>query len=402
MALFASPLVSYRRPHVLGFILYFIVGLVDGAIVPFFPLWAQQSAAIPVEFIGLLFGCYAGGELLAAPFIGGIADRVGRRPVLIISATGVGAGFIALFFAHGVFAAAAVLIVIGLFESVLHPTIYTVVADATPAAEHRRQFSIMRVCSGAGAIAGPLLGTGLVQEGLGYVFLAGGSVMVAGGLMLAISLAETRPFAAGLDDEADDEEGLSALLPAFRDRRLAGLLIWVLLLGVAGSWVEAVMPLYASNQMEMSAASIGYLFAFGAGINTLGQLSLTKLFSRRSPLFITLSAGSALIAAFVLLLAYPHVVTLVMAVCLYSLSQMMTGPLIPTAVNKLAPARLRATYMAALSVVSDLQGSVGPATGTALFALAFTLPWAVGIPLVGLAVTGLGLALSAGDKSANR
>ncbi|NWC61453.1 MFS transporter [Cedecea sp. P7760] len=401
MALFTSPVIAYREPHVLGFILYFIVGLVDGAIVPFFPLWAQQSAAIPVEFIGLLFGCYAGGELLAAPFIGGIADRVGRRPVLIISATGVGAGFIALFFAHGVFAAAAVLIVIGLFESVLHPTIYTIVADATPEAEHRRQFSIMRVCSGAGAIAGPLLGTVLVQEGLGYVFLAGGSVMVAGGLMLAICLSETRSLAADAEDEGD-EEGFSALLPAFRDSRLAVLLMWVLLLGVAGSWVEAVMPLYASNQMGMSAASIGYLFAFGAGINTVGQLALTKLFARRSPLFITLSAGSSLITAFVLLLAYPHVVTLVMAVCLYSLSQMMTGPLIPTAVNKLAPARLRATYMAALSVVSDLQGSVGPATGTALFALSFTLPWAVGIPLVLLAVTGLGLALSAGDKSANR
>ena len=401
MALFTSPLIAYRKPHVLGFILYFIVGLVDGAIVPFFPLWAQQSAAIPVEFIGLLFGCYAGGELLAAPFIGGIADRVGRKPVLIISATGVGAGFIALFFAHGVFAAAAVLIVIGLFESVLHPTIYTIVADATPAAEHRRQFSVMRVFSGAGAIAGPLLGTVLVQEGLGYVFLAGGSVMVAGGLMLTICLAETRSLAAGAEDE-DAEEGFSALLPAFRDSRLAVLLMWVLLLGVAGSWVEAIMPLYASNQMGMSAASIGYLFAFGAVINTVGQLALTKLFSRRSPLFITLSAGSALITAFGLLLAYPHVVSLVMAVCLYSLSQMMTGPLIPTAVNKLAPARLRATYMAALSVVSDLQGSVGPATGTALFALSFTLPWAVGIPLVGLAVTGLGLALTAGDKPANR
>ncbi|WP_279047779.1 MFS transporter [Cedecea davisae] len=151
MALFTSPLIAYRKPHVLGFILYFIVGLVDGAIVPFFPLWAQQSAAIPVEFIGLLFGCYAGGELLAAPFIGGIADRVGRRPVLIISATGVGAGFIALFFAHGVFAV---------------------------------------------------------------------------------------------------------------------LLMWGLLLGVAGSWVEAIMPLYASNQMGMSAASIGYLFAFGAVIKS--------------------------------------------------------------------------------------------------------------------------------------
>lgn len=91
-----SPLIPSKHPQNLGFILFFLAGFADGTIVPFFPLWAQHIAGIPVALIGFLFGCYAGGELLATPFIGGIADRIGRRPVLIVSAAGVGIGFISL------------------------------------------------------------------------------------------------------------------------------------------------------------------------------------------------------------------------------------------------------------------------------------------------------------------
>ena len=84
-----------------GSFLFFLASVADGTLMPFFPLWARNDAGIPVEYIGLLLGCYAGGELLATPFVGGIADRVGRRPVLLASTTGVGVGFILLFFAPG-------------------------------------------------------------------------------------------------------------------------------------------------------------------------------------------------------------------------------------------------------------------------------------------------------------
>lgn len=73
------------RPAKVGLFLFFAAGLADGVLMPFFALWAQQDAGIPTQYIGLLLGCYAGGELLATPFLGGIADRVGRRPVLLVS-----------------------------------------------------------------------------------------------------------------------------------------------------------------------------------------------------------------------------------------------------------------------------------------------------------------------------
>jgi len=139
-------------PARVGLFLFFVAGLADGVLVPFFALWAQQDAGIPTEYIGLLFGCYAGGELLATPFVGGIADRVGRRPVLLVSTLGVGLGFLLLYFSRGAFAAAGSLIVIGLFESVLHPTAATVIADTVPADNLRAHFALNRMASNAGGM----------------------------------------------------------------------------------------------------------------------------------------------------------------------------------------------------------------------------------------------------------
>ena len=157
---FASAITTFWRapgPAQVGMGLFFAASVADGILMPFFAPWAHGVAGIPIEFIGLLLGCYAGGELLATPFVGGIADRLGRRPVLLISTAGVGCGFVLLYVVHGAFAGAAALIIIGVFESVLHPTASTVIADVVPADERRRHFAVRRVMSNAGSMAGPAL-----------------------------------------------------------------------------------------------------------------------------------------------------------------------------------------------------------------------------------------------------
>ena len=253
------------KPALLGLLLIFCAGFADGMLVPFFPLWANDEAGVPVGAIGLLFGCYAGGELIAAPLIGGIADRVGRRPVLIASSLGVGGGFAALFFAHGVVLAAVVLLLVGMCESVLHPTIYTVIGDVTPENDHRHWFSLARVGSGAGRILGPAFGAALALWSLGAVFLAAGGVLLFGCIAMFLWLTETIKLGSGKDEE-DEEEGLSALLPVFRDRRLAGLLLWFILFEVASSWIESVLPLYARDAGILTPSGIGALFAFESAL----------------------------------------------------------------------------------------------------------------------------------------
>lgn len=395
----ASCWTSTRRPALLGLLLFFCAGFADGALVPFFPLWASGSG-IPVGAIGLLFGCYAGGELIAAPLIGGIADRIGRRPVLIGSSLGVGSGFVALFLVHGVAATAAVLLLTGLCESVLHPTISTVIADATPPAEHRRWFGLARVGSSAGQVLGPAAGALLALLSLRSVFLASGATLLLGGMAMLAFLAETKVRATADEDE-EEEEGLSALLPALRDSRLARLLLWFVLFEICGNWIESVIPLYAHDAGLLTPSGVGALFAYAAALTVGLQMLVNRIGETRSPLWLTVAAGGASLLGFGLLIASPSMLALVGAVSLCSIAQMLTGPLVPTAVNALAPPARRASYMAASSVAVDLKDSLGPSIGTALYALAPRLPWVVGIPLVALASLGLGIAIGRAESGAN-
>ena len=389
---------STPRPALLGLILMFCAGAADGALVPFFPLWAADEAGIPLGAIGLLLGCYAGGELLAAPLLGGIADRIGRRPVLIASSLGVGSGIASLFFVHGAVSAAVVLLLTGMCESVLHPTIMTVIADATPGPRHRRWFSLAAVASGAGHILGPLLGAGFALWSLGAVFLIAGGMLLLAGVVMLVALPETRGnvrlvSAEGLEESDDEEEeGLSALLPAFRDGRLAKLLLWVVLFEIAASWIEALIPLYARDAGSLTSSGVGALFAYAAALTVGLQMLVSRATQARSAQSLVVAAGVSTALAFVLLAASPTAVALVGAVSLCALAQMLMGPLVPTAVNALAPASHRASYMAASSVAVDLKDSLGPALGTAVYALAPTLPWLLGIPFVVAASLGLGRA----------
>ena len=375
-----------------GMFLFFAASVADGILMPFFALWAHRIAGIPIEFIGLLLGCYAGGELLATPFVGGIADKVGRRPVLLVSTCGVGCGFILLYLVQGAFAVAAALIVIGVFESVLHPTASAVMADVVPAETLREHFAARRVMSSAGGMVGPALGALLALRSLGLVFLGAGLTMIVGALVVAIFLAETRPPDA-TPGEDDDEESLLALTAVFRDSRLAALIAPVALLQIVASWIASVTPLYADAGGTLTASGIGLLFTYAGALGVVLQMPITQATARMSGFSIVMWSGAVQALAFACLFVSPAVPLLVAAVTFLMLADMLAGPLVQTIVTELAPRTGQATYQAAFGVVNDLKDAAGPALGTWLFALAAVLPWGTGV-VVSIAAS-LGLAAAA-------
>jgi DHA1 family tetracycline resistance protein-like MFS transporter len=371
----------------------------DGILMPFFALWAHKDAGIPIEYIGLLLGCYAGGELLATPFVGGIADRVGRRPVLLVSTCGVGFGFLLLYLVHGAAAVAAALIIIGVFESVLHPTASTVIADVVPAETRREHFAARRVMSSAGSMAGPALGALLALHSLGLVFLgAGGTILLAGALIVAIFLVETRPPAAAPGEDDDDDESLLALTAVFRDSRLAGLIVPVALMEIAASWIAAITPLYADAGGTLTASGIGLLFTYAGALGVVLQMPITQASERMGGFSIVLCSGAVQAVAFACLFVSAGLPWLVTAVTLLALAQMLAGPLVQTIITELAPRTGQATYQAAFGVVNDLKDAAGPAIGTWLYALAAGLPWASGAVISLGAALGLAIAARRHDK----
>jgi DHA1 family tetracycline resistance protein-like MFS transporter len=397
--LVSAPVTFARAPRAaqVGMVLFFAAAVADGILMPFFALWAHKDAGIPIEYIGLLLGCYAGGELLATPFVGGIADRVGRRPVLLVSTCGVGAGFLLLYLVHGAAAVAAALVIIGVFESVLHPTASTVIADVVPAEARREHFAARRVMSNAGSMAGPALGALLALHSLGLVFLGAGITILVGAVVVAIFLIETRPPAAAPGEE-DDDESLLALTAVFRDSRLAGLIVPVALMEIAASWITAITPLYADAGGTLTASGIGLLFTYAGALGVLLQMPITQASARMGGFSIVLCSGAVQAVAFACLFVSAGLPWLVAAVTLLALAQMLAGPLVQTIITELAPRTGQATYQAAFGVVNDLKDAAGPAIGTWLYALAAGLPWASGAVISLGAALGLAVAARRHDK----
>jgi DHA1 family tetracycline resistance protein-like MFS transporter len=379
-------------------LLFFAAGVADGTLMPFFALWARSEGGMPVEFVGLLLACYAAGELIAMPVVGGIADCVGRRPVLLISTLGVGCGFLLLYWSHGVVAAALSLLVIGVFESVLHPTAATVLADVVPGPALRDHFAVTRVASDAGHVIGPAFGALLVQHSLGLVFAGSAVVLLTGATAVALFLPETRASGAASGEEDDDDA--TAIFAVFRDRRLAALLVPIALTGIAASWIETVLPLFAADGGILSAAGVGFLFSYAALLSVVFQLPLTRASADIPADRMIWVSGMALVAAFGSLLVSSQLPFLVVGVSLLALSQMLAGPLTQAMSSDLASTHSRATYMAAYSAVNDVRDAAGPAIGTTLYALAARLPWLVGVPITLLAT--LVLARSAKGERARQ
>ncbi|GFZ87726.1 MFS transporter [Dyella caseinilytica] len=399
----ATPVLSpkYRiKPGAVAMCLYFLAGLADGALMPFFALWAQHEAHIPLRFIGLLLACYAGGELIATPLLGGIADRLGRRPVLLLSTLGVGGGFLLLAHLHGVWAIALCLIGIGIFECALHPTIATVIADTAPADQLRMRYASARIASSLGHIVGPALGAALALMSLNTVFTGCGLSLLCASILIVGTLPETQLREKSPDvQEDEDEEGLSALLPAFRDPRLAAMLVWFAIIEIMGSWPEVITPLYAHGAHALTASGVGLLFTYAAAVVVILQWPVAKWSGKIAAFPLLIGAGATVAGGFGLLLLHANVFTLYASVTLLSLAQVLFGPLMPVAVNALAPPAARAAYMAAISTVNDVKDTAGPASGMYLYGLSARLPWLLGMPIAFLAALALAMTIKRSERA---
>jgi len=80
------------------FVIVFVDLLGFGLILPLLPYYAESYGATPL-LVGILVASYAAAQLIGAPLLGRMSDRLGRRPVLLLSVAGTFAGFLLLGFA---------------------------------------------------------------------------------------------------------------------------------------------------------------------------------------------------------------------------------------------------------------------------------------------------------------
>jgi MFS transporter, DHA1 family, tetracycline resistance protein len=166
------------RPLLVIF-LTILVNLVGfGIIVPLLPFYAETFGASPIV-VGLLFAVFSLCQLIAAPILGDLSDRYGRRPILIVSLIGTVVSFVMLALAHSMTMLFIARIVDGLSGGNIS-TARAYVADVTEPQDRARAFGLIGAAFGLGFILGP--GISAVLAPVSYtapIWAAAGITLVA-------------------------------------------------------------------------------------------------------------------------------------------------------------------------------------------------------------------------------
>jgi DHA1 family tetracycline resistance protein-like MFS transporter len=143
------------RPLLIIFLTIFVNLVGFGIIIPLLPFYAQTFGASPLT-IGLLFAVFSLCQLAAAPALGDLSDRYGRRPVLVFSLAGTVVSFVMLALAHSVAMLFAARVVDGLSGGNIS-TARAYVADVTAPRDRARAYGLIGAAFGLGFIFGPAL-----------------------------------------------------------------------------------------------------------------------------------------------------------------------------------------------------------------------------------------------------
>ncbi len=242
------------RPLLVIFLTIFVNLVGFGIIIPLLPFYAETFGASPLT-IGLLFAVFSACQLLAAPALGDLSDRYGRRPVLIFSLLGTVVSFVMMAMAHSVAMLFAARIVDGLSGGNIS-TARAYVADVTEPKDRARAYGLIGAAFGLGFIMGPALSGVLAAYSYTAPIWAAAAITMVATLMAWFWLPETVHRAAA--GTGMPFRNLAEMLrrPGLRRMLWIDFVYWF-----AFAIFQTTFALFVARRFGFNVSQTGYFFA---------------------------------------------------------------------------------------------------------------------------------------------
>lgn len=357
-----------------------------GLIIPALPTYAQSLNAKD-STIGLLIAVYSLMQFVFMPFWGRLSDKIGRKPVLLISLFascvgyaiwGVSQDLTMLFIARAVAG----------FGNANLAVAQAYIADVTTRETRARGMGLVGAAFGLGFVLGPALGGGLSAAGL--------SLAHVGFIALGFSFLDLILTAMWLPEPTKRSQagaerypiGLKFYLDTLTDPKLRVSLLIFFISTFAFANMEATLILLTNKQFHFGTFENSMMFAYIGVLMVIvqGRLihGLNKKFGEKK----LITIGACLTAVGLLLTPISsQLVVLYIALALLAFGSGFSTPANQSLLSKLAPeARMGGTLGIGQSL-STLGRIVGPVLGCYLFQhMGVTSPYIVGAAAMALVV----------------
>jgi MFS transporter, DHA1 family, tetracycline resistance protein len=382
-----------RSPLVFLFVTVFVDMIGYGIVVPLLPFYAGPYASGAV-LIGLLGSLYAAMQFAGGPFLGGLSDRHGRRPVLLLCLLGTSLAYLLLGLAQTLANLVLAVILAGAASGTL-ATAQAYIADSTTKEDRARGLGLIGAAFGLGLMAGPALGGLLSLHSLGAPALFASALALANCAFGYLTLPESHAPHLRKKVSLLTLDPISQLARILRMRHIRALLAAVLLLNLALAGLVSNFPLFSQVRFGWGTTSNAFFFAF---VGVCAVVTQGFLIGRLQPRFgesRLLLGGLALASLnFLLVALVPSGVLLYPIVGLLALGMGLAIPSLTAITSNRTPAEVQGRLMGGMQAILSLAMILGPVTaGLAFDHLSIPAPYLIGgtLALFALIVSGADL-----------
>jgi MFS family permease len=308
----------------------------------FVGLLAIQLLGAPASWVGVMFLFSASTAAVVGSVGGYLSDRLGRRPVIVVSAAGQSVLVLVLAAAgHHVLVGMAIIVLAGMIGAPGRSAVGAVVAELVPPERRERAYASMRLANNLGAIVGPPAAAGLLLAGAWLAFLAG--VAALGLLAAVIALVWLPRTPVGVPDAVHGPR--RSLMTVLVDGPFRLLLLSTVLGFMVYVAFETVLPVVAVSSFHMAASTWGLLVVINPILTLLLQVRLTRAVERY-PLTGRLFVAPLLMGLpFLLLLRNTSLLAIAGVIVVFVFGEMLWVPASQALVSRVAPPALLGTYM---------------------------------------------------------
>jgi DHA1 family tetracycline resistance protein-like MFS transporter len=268
-----------RSPLVFVFITVLIDCIGIGIIFPVAATIVTEVAHVSINeattYSGLMMTCYALMQFLFSPFLGGVSDRYGRRPVLLISLLGLGIDYLFLTFADTLTLLFIGRIIAGVCGASF-TTAFACIADVSEPEKRAQNFGLIGAAFGLGFIIGPVLGGIFSEYGSRAPFVAAAILSLLNFIYGFFILPETLKPENRRDFNIKRANPFGAFMQLKRSKHIRTLVLGMFMLYLAGQVMPAIWPFYTKFMYHWTDKQIGYSLGFVGVMISIVQGGLIK------------------------------------------------------------------------------------------------------------------------------
>ncbi|WP_364712272.1 MDR family MFS transporter [Streptomyces ossamyceticus] len=333
-----------------------LVNRLGAFVATFMALYLTLDRGYSASYAGLVASLHGLGGVVSSLGAGVMADRLGRRPTLLIAQSSTAFSVALLGFVQDPVAIAAVAFLVGATSNASRPAVQAMMADIVRPEDRVRAFSLNYWAINLG-FAVSSMAAGFIAEVsylAGFLIEAGMTLVCA--IVVFLKLPESRPERTTAEKAAADEVGLGTVL---RDRRFMSVVGLSFLVAVIFQQGAVGLPV-AMGEAGFTPADYGLAIAVNGVLIVALQIPVTRFIEHRD-------AGRLLVVSSVLagygfgLTAFAGSIgVFALTVCVWTLAEIVNAPTQTSLVVRLSPVHGRGRYQGMYTMSWSVAALVAP------------------------------------------